>query len=228
MPDMAMQTDSSEVAALAKAIASLSAEIASMRALAQTGGFGDGSEAIDLIAVRVDDVLKRVTRIEARHEKLVTTAKDSDAEVKRIVFQRDAVKVQLVESNSARTAAALAHAKQLDRTRLGVTAAGVLMCVATLGAARWWYQPPVEATAAIVHIERTPTTTPASSVLVRPNEITPVTAPIRSVPSAGDSATPQMGGDYACAFGYRPAPGLNCPPDVRGVTGQHRSTKTVR
>jgi hypothetical protein len=208
MTDTAVKTD-----ALEAGVKSLAVVGDRLVKLATDERLDDDREVIGDVANAMTNVRTEVTAVS---RKLDVVQRDSQQRE----YERDVARQQAkeAETREARSAAD-------GRMMMQLMAAGcVALCLAIGLVARWWYRP-ADAVAAVVHQRMQVSTPPVPVGAVAP--VAGTAAPPSMVEaSGGASAPPQATGDYACAFGY--GRHLNCPEDVRGVTGQHRSTKTYR
>jgi hypothetical protein len=175
----------------------------------------DDREVIGDIATAMTNVRTEVTAVSRKLDVVQREAKERE-------YERDVARQQARDAEARQKRAAAD-----GRTTMQLMAAGcVVVCLATGFAARWWYAP---ASVAAVVEQRAPVfAQPVPPVAVAPIVGGAVATSTSGVITPGATATPQATGDYACAFGYGRQDGLICPQDVRGVTVQHRSTKTVR
>jgi hypothetical protein len=198
-----MTTQKDGIADLSQAITMLSRETAKLRALAHSGGLGANAEAVDLISASIDDVIERVTRIEARHEYLERSANESTAVAKQMLLGHDAARTALDRSEAARTADAAAHARTLGWAKYSVA---VACGIAVVAAGFAWLRPAatvyVAATPAPVRDGAAPQLIGRPTLQAAPTVMTPKDCDATVAGQPGRSAAT---GDYAAAFGSRAA-----------------------
>ena len=187
MTDTAVKTN-----ALEAKITSLVSVGVRLVKLATDERLDDDREVIGDIATAMTNVRTEVTAVSRKLDVVQRNSQQRE-------YERDVARQQ------ARDAEALLEREAADsRIMMRVMAVGcVVVCVATGFAARWWY-----GRASVVAVVEQRALISAPPV--------PFAGGLAAKPTAGEAArgetiaTPQAGGDYACAFAYGRPAGQRC------------------